>query len=473
MKIRDKRLFERQGAAVSNQKRTQTPIEIIKTPFRDILAISQPPGATIEELGETFWNYQDAGKNIRVYVLDNGCEMDHPEVGNVNFGDWIFPGAFPSDEQNDQADMWNSELHGTAVIGRVAGRSTGIASKSEIIVVKMVDGRGAEAVDVNIDGLLKTLDEVKDHPDIPTVINMSLNFDNTVDLETLAKGHAAIRQKLVDFEKVSVPFLKEIFDEFAKLANVILVLPAGNGVTGSDIDIYPQLFALDEQISKKLTVVGGYDPYSGYLFGKTADFVKVSAPGIYVNVAARYVNGELANKPEPEDPDPTPLQKALGLKLSAGTSFAAPTAAGAIAAWLSAGIPIDNIISHMQSQAYPRVRGGPPVLYNGISISQWPLDMRPEWQREGKPTLPPLLRLKEFDTTMQANQPTPLVRIRTVQSSLGRYSVTTEILVPIRTIKRNETPLKTIYTDFFANPTSIPVSTILPTGLPIQTKHAK
>ncbi|KAF3927901.1 hypothetical protein ABW20_dc0106301 [Dactylellina cionopaga] len=268
---------------------------------------------------------------------------------------------------------------------------------------------------------------------------------------------------------------KDILEELAKLPNVIIVTAAGNpDGPGEAVDLYPALFGFDPIVNGKLVVVGGFNPYTGRKCGRTAPFVKVSAPGYFVNVAARYENGRLLQPSINEAvADPTPLQKELQLQFAEGTSFASPTVAGQIAVWLSAGMPFNDVIPYLYRTAHSRVRNGPKVLFNGIDIDRWPRELWPNWYKEGNPPVVPQ-RLQRFHPTRLSKLPDMSELIIRTRNDAGHGQSThlvTEILTPLRTIFVSNNPLKTVYKE--ARPGgSTAISTISRSGIAIKTKYS-
>ncbi|RVD82034.1 uncharacterized protein DFL_009878 [Arthrobotrys flagrans] len=169
-----------------------------------------------------------------------------------------------------------------------------------------------------------------------------------------------------------------------------------------------------------MVVVGGYDPETGLVSHNWADYVRVAAPAVSINVAAFYTDGELAVQLLGYIPQPTELQRKLQLETSEGTSFACPIVTGVIATLIGAGVPIAEVVPYLYNQAYPRVKGGPNAVYNGIEIKQWPQSLWPRWYLESLVTR-------------------------------------TE---PVKTILRDGTPLKTKYTTYLGEKSSTGTKTI-------------
>ncbi|KAK6519082.1 hypothetical protein TWF281_003770 [Arthrobotrys megalospora] len=398
----------------------------------DRKVLSQPPGATIDDLGRKFWNFPTPGLGQVVYVWDEGCDMSHNELKNVEFQDWIFLGLFPSDERTD-----SHLYHGTPMVGKVAGQYTGSSQFTEIVIVKSRDGRGASSSDTLIEGVVKIYDHIRStNKHRNCVINTSF-----VGLGPAALAAFEELNRGVNVESFMKPFtalLEDLFQELTDLGNVILVTGAGNGSPETPIDTYPQRLALHTSIGKRVVVVGGYDITTGHNIYQTADYVKVWAPALYVNSAARRPHDILDNLfAAPPILPPTARQMERRVEFAAGTSLG-----------------IDDVISHMYKLAYPRVSSGPPVLYSGISISKWPETLRPQWYKDGKsPPLPPKLlpAIHIPGLSLDKENPTDLIRQTSTMSrdatALKTYVVTlssTRHLVYTRVISHNGMPLKTI-----------------------------
>ncbi|KAK6350403.1 hypothetical protein TWF718_003595 [Orbilia javanica] len=147
----------------------------------------------------------------------------------------------------------------------------------------------------------------------------------------------------------------------------------------SAVDVYPAKFGPSKRFQGRMVVVGGYDPDTGLISHSWADYVRVAAPAVFVNVAALYINGQPAIQYGGYLPKPTKLQQELQLEISEGTSFACPMVTGIIATLLGAGVPVTEVIPYLYSKAYSRTKGGPNVVYNGIKIGQRPRSSRPKW----------------------------------------------------------------------------------------------
>lgn len=107
------------------------------------------------------WQHAD-GSGVKIAVIDTGVDYNHPEL-RERFGDLIGYNVINPDEPPD-----DDNEHGTHVAGIIAGSYTGVAPRSTLYAVKVLDwnGSGTEA-DV-IAGLEWALDEGAD------IANLSL-----------------------------------------------------------------------------------------------------------------------------------------------------------------------------------------------------------------------------------------------------------------------------------------------------------
>ncbi|CCF44007.1 hypothetical protein CH063_13548 [Colletotrichum higginsianum] len=136
------------------------------------------------------------------------------------------------------------------------------------------------------------------------------------------------------------------------------------------------------------------DKVSDYpaLFGKTTDIIVVGAVD---NVGIRATNS-LGTGKELTTSAPGRGKCASGdssgSKQSSGTSFAAASVAGVIAVWLSqdeyrtrlqvSGKVATNVKAMVKSLSYPRIRRGPPVIWNGVDPRRFARPPKPQWSKK-------------------------------------------------------------------------------------------
>ncbi|MFG3254835.1 S8 family serine peptidase [Streptomyces sp. NPDC048172] len=103
-----------------------------------------------------------AGKGVTVYVIDTGVRIGHKDFGGrASYG-------FDAVDGDKKAD--DPQGHGTHVAGTVAGSSYGVAKKSKIVAVRVLDENGSGTTDKVVAGI----DWVTKNHKGPSVANMSL-----------------------------------------------------------------------------------------------------------------------------------------------------------------------------------------------------------------------------------------------------------------------------------------------------------
>lgn len=112
------------GSAAQDPAGTQ---EIQKYPPWGLSAICHQ-----RELDEHWYFYYDssAGFDIDVYVLDDGVNETHPDFDGIKVEHY--------DARSVDWGTWSNKMHGTAVAGLVAGVSTGVAKKANIIDIQIM-----------------------------------------------------------------------------------------------------------------------------------------------------------------------------------------------------------------------------------------------------------------------------------------------------------------------------------------------
>lgn len=86
----------------------------------------------------------NAGKGTKIFVIDTGIDVNHPEFeGRARWGINLIEGSPDTDENG----------HGTHCAGVIAGTHVGIAKKAEVVAVKALDRDGGGVVSNMILGL--------------------------------------------------------------------------------------------------------------------------------------------------------------------------------------------------------------------------------------------------------------------------------------------------------------------------------
>ncbi|KAK2048191.1 subtilisin-like protein [Colletotrichum somersetense] len=292
--------------------------------LRELKIISQPPGAAYADLAGYAYA-SEGGKGVTIYLIDTGVNIGKPEwyrmPGNKSFV--FIPGAVPSEDDPDN--------HGSCVASKAGGPVHGTAKNANMVAVKMPWKFPFTAI---IAALIKINNDVHEkNLQGKAVINISFRTNS------LLPGQDVIyKQHLVSL----------------MMEDIVIVASSGNDAIRKGVSIahYPAVFGY----STNLIVVGAVDNWgsrSWYSQGNPWQLT-VSAP------------------------DTIKCAKAgsSGSRRQYGTSFAAPVVSGVIAVWLSQdqhkarlqvpGKVAENVKEMLKELAYPRRRGGPPVVWNGI-----------------------------------------------------------------------------------------------------------
>ncbi|KAJ9051010.1 proteinase B [Entomophthora muscae] len=115
---------------------------------------------------EWFYNHDpNSGKGVDVYVIDYGIKINHPNFeGRARWGK-----NFISNNDNDETN------HSTHVAGIIGSKIYGVAKKSTLIAVKVIDTRELRNLDVFIAAVEWVVNDKKEKQ--VCVINISLGMD--------------------------------------------------------------------------------------------------------------------------------------------------------------------------------------------------------------------------------------------------------------------------------------------------------
>ncbi|MEV6249769.1 S8 family serine peptidase [Streptomyces sp. NPDC051742] len=113
--------------------------------------------------GDEKYTYPDnGGEGVTAYVIDTGVRISHQDFGGrAQHG-------FDAVDNDDSADDGNG--HGTHVAGTIAGTAHGVAKKSKIVAVRVLDDNGSGTTEQVVAGI----DWVTQNHSGPSVANMSL-----------------------------------------------------------------------------------------------------------------------------------------------------------------------------------------------------------------------------------------------------------------------------------------------------------
>ena len=248
------------------------------------------------------WSILNSASNIIVAVIDSGIRLSHQDLTN-NL--WTNPGEIAGNALDDDANGIVDDVHGINAVGTITsgnptddyGHGThvsgiigavgsngvgvsGVAWKVKIMPCKFLDSSGG--------GALSDLQECLDYASAKGAKVINCSFESPVSSVTLSNAFLELRN-----------------------AGIIVVAAAGNSGTDNDIfPKYPASFPMDNIISVTATTRTDDQAYN---FGATS--VHLGAPGVSI-----FSTHNLSDSHYTSD---------------SGTSFAAPSVAGAAALLLA------------------------------------------------------------------------------------------------------------------------------------------
>ncbi len=214
---------------------------------------------------------------VRVYIIDTGIQLDHPDLNVVGGVD--FTGKGTADDGNG---------HGTHVAGIVGAKDNGdyvvgVAPGVELFAVKVLGDDGSGSFSNVIAGVDFVTQQKLNNPSLPMVANMSLGARTGSTYNSL--------------DNAVVNSIK---------AGVIYSVAAGND--GADAKNYSPAHV------KEAITVGAYDESNTFAyFSNWGSLLDLNAPG--VRILSTYIGSSTATL--------------------SGTSMAAPHVAGTAALYLS------------------------------------------------------------------------------------------------------------------------------------------
>ncbi|MFD8953788.1 S8 family peptidase [Streptomyces xanthophaeus] len=120
------------------------------------------------------------GSGVTAYILDTGIEYAHAEFGGPD----STRATFGFDAIGDGRNGADCQGHGTHVAGTVAGKTYGVATKANLVSVRVLgcDGKGENS------GIIAGLDWVAKNAKQPAVLNVSLGGDESTAVNDAANA---------------------------------------------------------------------------------------------------------------------------------------------------------------------------------------------------------------------------------------------------------------------------------------------
>lgn len=257
----------------------------------DLSFISTPEGISAQDCDYVY--YSAAGEGTFVYVIDIGVEPSNSEFSLGVIKRWLYAwDAYPS-QKEELFSRGNG--HGSCAASKVAGRVTGVAKKTSLIIVKTT-----MSLSSLVDAITVVLNDLRRR----TIAGEYKPGYNIVTVQQGFEGPAQIDKW--SMSKVTRQILKLI-----STYGIVLVCAAGNSGLGAGTVGFPASLSTKVPI----IVVGSTNEDGIQRPGSSrGPQVTVSAPG-------RVLCAD--NKPGPS------------YKTALGTSFAGPAVAGLAAYFLS------------------------------------------------------------------------------------------------------------------------------------------
>ncbi len=274
----------------------------------------------IDGTRDSNYTYSNSGDGVRVYVVDTGVDAEHPD-----FSGRVLPGFDAFNQNLDQSDC---QGHGTHVAGIVAGIKYGVAKKSLIVPVRVLNcsGQGnTSTLTAGIDWILKT------HPSSqPAIVNMSLGGPKDIAVNSAVS-------KLVN-------------------AGMVVVTAAGN--SSVDACTFSPASATGVIAVGSINAEDIRSPFSNW-----GDCVDIFAPG------SKISSGVVGNY--------------SSVSQKSGTSQAAGFVSGAVATYLNAGLAADSIglqsilMELSEKQVVIDAKSSTSDLLNVLKQSSYPVSKIP------------------------------------------------------------------------------------------------
>jgi major intracellular serine protease len=150
---------------------TLKPVELINT-FGNR---SEFPDNVNKIKARELWEEADQGSGVVIAILDSGVDEDHPNLYPNIIGGYNF-----TDDDEGNPEIYTDYIgHGTHVAGIIAARDNGnrvvgVAPKSNLLIVKVINQKGEGSFNSLIRGIRYAADWIGPRGEKVNIINMSL-----------------------------------------------------------------------------------------------------------------------------------------------------------------------------------------------------------------------------------------------------------------------------------------------------------
>ncbi|KAF3192428.1 hypothetical protein TWF788_000043 [Orbilia oligospora] len=331
--------------------------------YEDMIKFSLPPG--IEYTGEKpwrAWRWKNAGEGVKMYYLDTGCDLGHPEFEGVKL-EWLYPNRDGLDEPGESPGYFYHDkstifAHGTTTLSKILGKSIGVAPKVDVTLVRLemtIYGRSVSG-SVMVNAMMMTYDHI---------------VENRAKMKKPCVVVSSTAMMLWDRESSINRYICKLWITSLRKMGCYVVVAAGNEQEVNDqgyisLTTYPQLLAGDPEVDVNLLVVGGHNDegFNRFAFNK---FVRISAQAWKVVAVKAYLPGD----------GPPNGDWSNSYQYFQGTSYSTPVVAGLLATFISQGYkyPLDYLLAIAKDPMKP---GEPKRAFNGIWPDLWPTARRPK-----------------------------------------------------------------------------------------------
>ncbi|KAK6512921.1 hypothetical protein TWF506_009084 [Arthrobotrys conoides] len=346
--------------------------------------ICQPPGIDMALLGNRYYlkstDSCSGGRGVNIYLVDTGLDLSIIEKlpglmdnAKINIPVYITVGPDAAIEKGDMPSLGN---HGTAMFSKIATDRLGLAPKANVVVIQYYNRYGYYTTAHLFNAMILAYDHILDHKVKKSIISCAWLYDQIQPENPL---FADVYEPTIHDQSLETNFLVkwlslQLLKAFHARKNIIVVSPATN-VALLEKELYHAVENAPGAPRRKKNYLfpsptGDYDRFPNivvpvgasnrndkmmFLTGVAKGFeTKVWAPGEGVHVAGIDQNNA---------PSIVPVS---------GVSFAVATVVGLLAAFLSEGVPIEQVIEKLYGCAWARIPGGPKIVWNGVRVDDWP-----------------------------------------------------------------------------------------------------